>query len=113
MLAKINRLNKEKEFKKIFLKGKFFSGKNINFKIYFENYQKHPKFAIIINKKTETLATKRNKIKRQISQVLFKLIDSIKPNIKLIIIVKTPPKVFKELEDDIIKYFSKHNLFIK
>ncbi|MDZ7798842.1 MAG: ribonuclease P protein component [Patescibacteria group bacterium] len=114
MLAKKFRLSKEKAFKKVYQKGKFFFTSNINLR-FANNQAKNTRFGFVISKKISKKATVRNKIKRQLSEIIRKHLNSIVKEKDIIIKVKKPyiKKSFKEKEQILVKIFKKSKLWIK
>lgn len=78
-------LKKNLEIKQLFQKGKFISNSIFVLK-YQENYFKQTRYAISVNKKIFRTAVLRNKIKRQIRNIVRNL-PSYK-NIDILVIVK-------------------------
>ncbi|OGD66257.1 ribonuclease P protein component [Candidatus Berkelbacteria bacterium RIFCSPHIGHO2_12_FULL_36_9] len=105
MLKKNYRLSDKRSFKKIWSKGLFLKGKFVILKFVFLNREQNSKFAITVSKKTAAKAIDRNKIKRQISHIVEKLIPSLKRNIEMNIIVKQIPSNFDELDMEINNLF--------
>ncbi len=114
MFLKLNRIVKEKEFEKIFKKGKGKYTKNLGFK-YLRNNLGFNRFAVVVGVKINKKAVIRNKIKRQIREVLKK--QNYKKNIYYDIIILTLPsinlKTFTEIEKDIIYLFQNQRLLEK
>jgi len=89
MLKKENRLKKQKEFDEIFKKGKGLKEESLFLKI-FKNNTEHTRIGIIVSKKVSKKAVERNKIKRQIKEIIksnnfkkgFQMIIIAYPNIK-------------------------------
>ena len=102
MLSKKYRLLKKKDFENVFKKGKFINNKFLYFKI-IQNNQKNSRFGISISKKITKKAVDRNKIKRQIRNIIKQKIPFIKKNIDLVIISKKEinEKSFTQIEENI------------
>ena len=108
MLPKANRLTKETDFKKIAkgakpIHSKFFLLKKLS------TPEKLVKFGIVISSKISKKAVVRNKIRRQIREVLKENLADIKTGQKVMIVVKDTAlnKDFKEIKQDL------ENLLIK
>lgn len=107
MLAKKYRLTGEREFKKIYAKGKYLNGKLVTIKYFFGFNQISPKIGIVISKKVSNKSTVRNKIKRQISEIIFNTLQKLPQKIKMIVLVKKIPDNYQSLKTEInqlIKY---------
>lgn len=108
MLAKKNRLVKEKDFKETFRSGRSFFFKNLGIKAV-KNKLEVNRYGIIISTKISKKAVERNKLKRQIRQIIKSLDKKTISGFDLIII--TLPGVInrdyfeikKELKDGFIK----------
>lgn len=87
MLPKINRLTANKDFNKVFKKGKG-QGKDFLFLKSFKNNLQTSRFGIVVSQKISKKATERNKIKRQISEILKLEMPKIKKGVDVILLVK-------------------------
>lgn len=72
MLAKQNRLVKQKDFEKIFQQGRSYYSKLLGIKA-MANEQRTNRYGIIISTKVSKKSTERNKLKRQIRHVIKRL----------------------------------------
>ena len=75
MLPKENRLKKKKDFEKLFKEGKSFSEKFLVLKINKNNLNNN-RFGFIVSKKISKKAVTRNKIKRQLREIVRKEINN-------------------------------------
>lgn len=111
MLKKENRLNKEKDFKKVFKKGKYLEGDFLLFR-YLENSLNNSRFGIIISNKTLKKAVKRNLIKRRIREVIRDNLSMLENHFDMVIIVKRSVlgnSDFKTIKKKIEQIFEKIN----
>ncbi len=69
MLKKQYRLNKNKDFDRVFKQGGSAYAPSLGLKITTNNLEK-PRFAVLVSKKVSKKAVDRNKIKRQIRNIL-------------------------------------------
>ncbi|MDD4624810.1 MAG: ribonuclease P protein component [Candidatus Paceibacterota bacterium] len=83
MLPKENRLTKKKDFEKVLKKGKGFKQKTLFLKAV-ENGLPWSRFGIIVSKKTAKRAVDRNKIKRQIREIIWRNIDRARKGYDLV-----------------------------
>lgn len=107
MLPKQNRLS-QKEIKQIFKKNKTFQGETLILKI-MPNSLPLPRFSVIVPIKVSKKSTKRNKIKRQIREILRKKLPQIKPGFDGIFIAnsKILEKNYWEIDEEIEKLLNK------
>jgi len=126
MLQKENRLKKFSDFAILFKEGKMFFANFIDLKkwkidkekYYNKNYKNDDlKIGFVVSKKIEKSAVKRNKIKRQMREVVRLLIKEkkIKKGYVLFFIAKKNilKKNYNEIEKEIISILEKTNLLIK
>lgn len=87
MLPKQQRITSEKDFKRVYQKGSFFSAPlfNVNF---LSNRLSFARLGIVINKKTEPKAVKRNKLKRQFREVARKIYHELPAGYDFVINIK-------------------------
>ena len=104
MLKSENRLRQYKDFKEMRTKGKNVYSPLFNLKFIATN-EEESKFAIVVSKKVSKKAVVRNKIKRQIREIIrLELRDKrIKNNFNVVIYTKRliAEKEYKELEQEI------------
>lgn len=111
MLPKPNRLKKKKDFEKIFRKGKGFKEGFLFLKALTNNL-KFSRFGIVVGKEVSRKATLRNKIKRQIREIVRAKLAKLKTGIDVILIALSgiETKDFLEIEKTIDKLFKKAKL---
>ena len=111
MLSKQNRLTKKKDFEKIWKKGRNFFISEIGIK-FLNNNLEYSRFGIIVPNKVIKKAVPRNKLKRQIREIIKLKIGFIKKGIDCVILAR--PGVgelsYKELEEKIELVLKKLNL---
>jgi len=99
MLAKENRLVKTKDFEDVFKRGKFFAEDFINLKVANNNLD-ISRFGFIVGLKVSKKAVRRNRVKRQIREIIRLRLDKIKKGFDVIIMAK--PEIvgrsYKEIE---------------
>ena len=86
MLTKINRLKKEKDFERIFKKGKSFKNGFLILKIVLNDLEES-RFGFIVSQKVSKKAVLRNKIKRRLRDIIQKNIAKIKKGVDVALIV--------------------------
>jgi len=97
MLAKPYRLTKEKDFQKIFKSGKSLFSTILRLKV-LPNSLSLSRFAIVVSGKVSKKAIIRNRLKRQISEVIRLNLNSIKKGYDIVVIVK-PDMIGKSYEE--------------
>lgn len=111
MLPKKNRLKKEKDFEKVFKKGKGLR-KDFLFLKLLNNNLKKSRFGIVVSTKISKKATVRNKTRRRIREIIRNHLDEIKKG-KDIVIVAQPgieEKSFSQIKETLIELFKKAKL---
>ena len=120
MLPKENRLKKEKDFERVFKTGKGYKEDFLFLKIV-KNDLKTSRFGFVVSKKFSKKAIVRNKIKRQLRELIKLKLSKIRKGIDGIILIipgsenkpltlsgkKAKGKDFWELEEIINKLFKK------
>lgn len=77
MLPKLNRIKKKKDFENIFAKSRVFRNKLLTLRVAKNNLGKS-RFGFVVSKKVSQKAVVRNKIRRRLSDVIYKNIEKIK-----------------------------------
>ena len=100
MLTKINRLKKEKDFEKIFKKGKSFKNSFLILRIVPNNLEES-RFGFIVSQKVSKKAVLRNKVKRRLRDIIQKNITEIKKgkDVALIVLPGLEKKSFLETKE--------------
>lgn len=86
MLAKENRLRRDKEFKKVFASGKsvFDSACGVKFA---KNDLNDSRFAVVVGTKVSKSAVKRNRVRRQYREIVRLKLEEIKKGYDVILLV--------------------------
>lgn len=112
-MKKENQLKKDKEFDKVFKNGRSSFSKILGIKAAI-NGSGTSRFGILVSNKISKKAVERNRIKRQIREVIRLELKKIKPGFDVVII--TLPAVFgqsyREIEVAINHNFKKLGLYI-
>ena len=108
VLPKKNRLKKNKDFDRVFKKGKKFYGKNLSL-ILLKSDLKNTRVGLIVSKKVSKKACLRNKIKRRIYSLIRDKLPKIKNQFDIVIITKPEikEKKFFEIAEIIDEIFKK------
>jgi len=109
MLPKPHRLLSDKDFQKTWKRGASFYTKTLGFKIS-QNGLGVSRFGIVVSTKVSKLATVRNRLKRQIREIIHEKIREIAPGYDLVISVLPGAldKKYPELEKEVsagLKHF--------
>jgi len=112
MLAKKNRLTKEKEFKTVFRKSKSSFDDILGVKVT-KNKLEYSRFGIIVSSKVSKKAVERNKIKRRLSNLIRLQKQKIIRGFDCVIIVLPPilNKKLEEISQSLDKHFKKLKLY--
>jgi len=114
MLAKKYRLKQEKDFKRVYRKGRYFFTRDFNIK-HFSNEKKYSRFAFVVSGKIAKKAVVRNKVRRQLSEIIRNNFSNIKKGEDIILLAKKPliSKSYQDKEKIIIAAFKKTKLWQK
>lgn len=112
MLAKKNRISLDKEFDRVFKTGQSFYAKILGLKTA-QNNLKDSRFGILVGLKVSKKAVIRNKIKRQIREVVHQELPFLKEGYDVVIIVLPLilDKKFEEIDQVIRIGLKKLNLY--
>jgi ribonuclease P protein component len=102
MLTRTNRLRKEKDFEKLFKKGKSFKNGFLILKIV-ENNLKESRFGFIVSQKVSKKAILRNKVKRRLRDIIRQNIANVKKgtDVALIALSGLEKKNFLETKESL------------
>ena len=104
------RLKKKKDFENVFKSGKGFKEDSLYFKIK-KNNLKNSRFCFVVGKNISKKAVERNKIKRQLREIIKKNLDEIKINADCVLIVMPGAESdYNKLEKIVNKLFKKAGL---
>ena len=114
MLPKAHRLRYEKDIKALFAKGKGVFDMVCGVK-YKKNNLEVSRFAVVVGVKVSKKAVDRNRLKRQLRQVLQDHLGDLKGGYDVVLMVreKALGKTTKELNDHLMVIFSKTPLLLK
>ena len=109
MLPQTQRIQKNKDFERVFKKGKSVFTKNLSIRILLDRFnaedgQAHVRFGFIISNKVNKLAVRRNAVKRQLRKICQSLIVEIGQSCDIVIMVKQDfpyPYDQKEIEEQV------------
>ena len=109
MLPKPHRLLSDKDFQKTWKRGMSFYTKTLGFKI-LQNGLAVSRFGIVVSTKVSKLATVRNRLKRQIREIIQERIKEISPGYDLVVslLPAAVEKKHQELEKEVsagLKHF--------
>lgn len=118
MLKKINRINQKKDFDRFFglnfkkARGLNLSAPNLIMKL-LRSEAKAPRFGFIIPNKIDKRSTVRNKIKRQMREIVRFNLPKIKVSVDGLILAKPGIKklAYRQIEKEIVELFLKARIF--
>ena len=112
MLKKINQLTQDKEFNNVFQNGRASYDKIMGIKAIATKLGSS-RFGILVSNKISKKAVERNKIKRQIREIIRLQLDKLKPGYDCVIITLPPilDKKYQEIVKSINNNFRKLKLY--
>lgn len=87
MLSRQNRLRKQKDFDLVFQEGRFFQNDFLAVK-FRPNQQAFPRFAVVISAKTAKGAVTRNRLRRQLNEIIRTEVKGKLAGVDVVLIVK-------------------------
>ena len=111
MLAKLNRISQDKDFKKLKQKGRSLSSPHLRFK-YLANNLSSNRFAVVVSLKVSKKATERNRIRRQLLEIIRLNLSKIKASFDFLIFVnnKALGLDYSQLETSLLATLEKGHL---
>lgn len=111
MLPKNNRLTSRFDYAKLKKTGRKYQSLSFAL-LYQENNHLPCRFGVIVSTRISRKATQRNKIKRQLREVLFKLIPRLLPGFDFLFLTKTNivGKSVPEIEKEVFDLFNRLKL---
>jgi ribonuclease P protein component len=99
MLPRKYKLRRENDFKKIFKQGKHYQKDFIRIR-FLKNNLNFSRFAFVVGTKISKKATQRNKIRRQLEEIIRLNLNQIKTSFDIIILVELAiiEKNYKQIE---------------
>lgn len=87
MLPRENRLKKDKDLQYVYKRGRSFFTKDLGIK-YVKNQFNVSRFAFIVSTKLDKRAVRRNRLKRQMSEIFRNRLKDIKKGFDLVVIAR-------------------------
>lgn len=111
MLARINRLTRDKDFENVFRRGLSFDKKIIFLKIT-KNSLGLSRFGFVVSQKISKKAVQRNKIKRRMREIVRLKLKEIKPGFDVVITAKPDimGKSYQEIRETMEQILQKSHL---
>jgi ribonuclease P protein component len=108
MLARPYRLSKQKEFQDIFARGRRFQSEYFSF-LAAKNNRSISRFAVVVSAKVSKKAVARNRVRRQLNEIIRLHQQKIKPGLDMVLIVKEAAvgAKYRTLEETALKLFDK------
>ena len=114
MLPLANRLKEDRDFKKVLRFGTFFGSRNLRLKVML-NKRSESRFGFVIGNKIDKRAAVRNRIKRQLREVIRLLFKQkkIRGGVDVVININTSllGKKYQEIKEEINYLLAKARLF--
>jgi len=88
MLPEENRLKKEKDFERVFKKGKSYNQTFLFLKAFDRNDEKKSRFGFVVSTKVSKKAVVRNKIKRQLREITRKKLSDLEPGYDVAVVTQ-------------------------
>lgn len=103
MLPKKLRITNERDFKRVYQKGSFFSV-NLFSLNYLPNKMPHTRLGVVITKKVAAKSVERNLLKRRFREAARKIYTEIPSGFDVIIVIKEKAKgvKFEEIEKELL-----------
>jgi len=113
MLPRKYKLKKDNDFKKVFNKGKHYQKDFIKIK-FLKNDLEINRFGLVIGLKISKKAVQRNKIKRQLEEVIQSELEQMKKGVDIIILVQPEiiEKEYQEIREALIELFKKSKIIV-
>ena len=89
MLSKENRLQKDKDFSRVFKNTRPISTEHLSIRANRLVGDKESRFGFVVSNKVNKLATRRNALKRQLREIVRSLISELATGYDVIVVVRT------------------------
>lgn len=112
MLRKINRLQKDREFKKVFVKSRPITSAHLVFRS-IPNRAENTRFGFVISNKIDKRSTKRNALKRRLRVISSDLVSQTKAGYDIVVLVRVGfpyPYQFGEIKKEFLSGLKKMDL---
>jgi len=112
MLPRKYKLKRDNDFKKVFKQGRYSQGSFIRIK-FLKNGLKISRFAFVVGLKISKKAVQRNRVRRQLEEVVRLAFDQIKTGFDLVILVEPDiiKKDYQAIEQEMISLLERAKLF--
>ena len=113
MLPRKYKLKKDNDFKKVFKNGKYYQQEFIKLKI-LKNDLTINRFGFVVGLKISKKAVQRNKIKRQLEEIIRLKLNQIKSGFDIIILINPEiiEKNYQEIEKILINLLKKAKILL-
>lgn len=111
MLAKKYRLTKRGDFKEIFSKGRRLAGRFFSIR-YAPNTLENSRFAVVVANKVAKKASQRNRLKRQVREIIYLNLDKFNEKFDIIVNILSAAlnKNYQDLEENLLAILKKNKL---
>ena len=111
MLSREYKLKRDNDFKRVFKEGRYYRFNFIGIK-FLKNNLKFNRFAFVVGLKISKKAVLRNKIRRQLEEIIRLNFDQVKISFDIIVLVEhgIVDKNYREIEKELINLLKKIKL---
>ncbi|MEF8846972.1 MAG: ribonuclease P protein component [Candidatus Paceibacterota bacterium] len=112
MLPKDNRLKKEKDFERVFKKGKSYNQTFLFLKVLKRDNNQESRFGFVVSTKVSKKAVVRNKLKRQLREIIREKLPEIKSDYDAVTVVQPgiETQSFHQLKQNLLQLLKEANL---
>lgn len=113
MLSRINRLSRRKDFENIFNCGQTYQSSCLTVRLKINTYS-FSRFGLVVSSAVAKKATVRNRLRRQLSEIVRRNLGDLKSGVDVVLISKPAlaKKPFKEIEKEAAVLFKKAELLL-
>jgi len=112
MLPEANRLKKEKDFERAFKKGKSYNQSFLFLKVFDSQDERQSRFGFVVSTKVSKKAVVRNKLKRQMREIVRERIEDIKKGQDVIVVTQPgiETQTFHQLKQNLLQLLKEADL---
>lgn len=116
MLSKQNRLQKNREFQRVFKNSRPVSLNNLSIRIA-KNFTKaqYIRFGFVVSNKIDKRATRRNTVKRQLREIAASLLSKLKPGYDIVVVLQRDfsfPYKQEEIREQFMDGLKRSSIFL-
>jgi len=113
MLAKINRLRKDKDFANLVRSGRIYYGQELSLRCW-PNGMIQSRWGFVVSKKVDKRAVMRNQIKRRLRAIVRQNFSHLKTGLDIMVLTRTEIKslTYGQLKDKFLVLLKKADLIV-